>query len=454
MQLIVAEREPAEELEPIMTATDTARSLPTSLPSSKEEEEEPRIARRLDRVAQVCAARIRQIDRSLFLLGKAVSRLARHYDRERGLTALSAHITKTYGKVVSGQRLGQARLVFETFGRDEYENRVSHLTPTHLLKVAQALPDPCDRDARNALLDRAVKENSSVAELATFIKNHKSAKATKQSPDPPPPAVEVPVVEARGYVCDDELTKLATLSDRGVGFLRIRETVSASDAIAEAGRVLAPTGLMIVELSGVAGYIDADKAVRESGRLRVMHTLIVLTSSNHRQAPSGVPVDDGFRIEVLIGGFGFHHTQSQPKRIDNPMSQAVADELVYSLVPDSGLVVDVGAGSAQTADWATTHGREYLAVEPNENVHAKKLADLDPNLSTDTCSEPTAPDPPDLWPMVSASHRERVNSGSASWNDFTCCDRTRIAIVVTGGAPMVCPVCQQKCTAKLGAVTC
>ena len=59
-----------EELEPIVTATETARSLRTAPPSSKDEEEEPRIARRLDRVAWLCAAQIHSIDRSLLRIGR------------------------------------------------------------------------------------------------------------------------------------------------------------------------------------------------------------------------------------------------------------------------------------------------------------------------------------------------------------------------------------------------
>ena len=112
MQLIVAELEPAEELEPILTATETARSLPISPPSSKAEEEEPRLARRLNRVAMLCVALLCSIDRRLLRIGRYVSRLVRHYDRERGLTALAAKITEEHGKTVSRQYLGQALRVF------------------------------------------------------------------------------------------------------------------------------------------------------------------------------------------------------------------------------------------------------------------------------------------------------------------------------------------------------
>lgn len=384
MQLLI------EELEPIVTATETARSLPISRPSSKEEEEDPRLVRRLDRVAQVCAARIRQMDRSLFLLGRAVSRLARHYDRERGLTALSAHITKTYGKVVSGQRLGQARLVFETYSRDEFENRFSHLTSTHLLKVAQAFPDENERDLRNDLLDDAVRDNLAVSELISRIKRCKNTKATADSDEPSAPADEIPFEEARGYVCGDGLPELGTLSDREVSYLRVRETVPVVDAISEAGRVLSVSGLMIVDLAGLDGYPNVSEAVNKTDSLRILHTLIVLTSSVHRNASHGLPVEDGFRVRVLVGGRGFRNSQSQPKHIGNPMSEADADELVYALVPDSGLVVDMGTGCIETAEWANAHDREYLAVEPDATAHQEGLADLETGLRSQSTGEPSS----------------------------------------------------------------
>ena len=443
-----------EELEPIITATETARSLPQSPPGSSEEEEEPRIARRLDRVAQVCAARIRQMDRNLFLLGKAVSRLARHYDRERGLTALAARIRNAYGKVVTSQHLGQARLFFETYTRDEFENRFSHLTSTHLLKVAQAFPDASERDLRNDLLDDAVRENLAVSELIVRMKRCKDAKATADSPDSAPLNDEAPVEESRGYVCGEELTELGALSDRAVAYLRARETVPSVDAIFEAGRVLSASGLMIVELAGLDGYPDVSEAVNKTDSLRILHTLIVPTSSIHRRAPHDLPITDRYRVIVLVGGHGFHHSLSHPKHIGNPMSEADAEKLVYALVPNSGLVVDVGTGCIQTAEWACAHDREYLSVEPNEIVHAKKLTDLEASLDAGTSNKSTPPAAPDLWPMVSASQREGVTSGSSPWNAFTCCERTGIAVVVTGVAAMVCPVCRKKCTAKLGARSC
>ncbi len=90
MQLLI------EELEPIVTATETARAQPSLVPrESVRKEEDPHIVRRLDRVARLCAAQIRSIDRSLVRIGRYVSRLVRHFDRERGLTALAYRITKS-----------------------------------------------------------------------------------------------------------------------------------------------------------------------------------------------------------------------------------------------------------------------------------------------------------------------------------------------------------------------
>ncbi len=440
-----------EELEPIITATATARLLSNSSPSRQEEEAEPRIVRRLERVAHVCMARMRNMDRSLFLLGKTVSRLSRHYDRDRGLMALSAYITKKNGNAVSGQRLGQARLVYDTYDRDEYENRVSHLSSTHLLKVAQAFPGDNECDLRNDLLDEAVRDNLAVSELISRIKRRKNAKVLEDSPESAPTTDEAAVEEARGYICDHELTELGTLPDREVEFLRSRSTVSVKIAIAEAGRVLSPTGLMIVELPGFAGYHDAHMAVKETGRLRILHTLIVLTPAIDRPAPRDLPVMDGFRVTVLIGGNGFRCAKSKHNPVNNPMSEAIADELIYSLVPDSGLIVDIGTGSIRTAEWARDNGRDFLAVEPNEDVHAKALADFEANILTDTSSEPTTPD---LWPMVSKNQREQASIAGKPWIDMTCCDRTGVEIVATGVTKIACPVCGTKQSRTKGGSRC
>ncbi len=445
MQLLV------EELEPIVTATETARSLPTFPLSSKEEEEEPRLTCRLNRVAMLCAAQIRSIDRSLVRIGRYVSRLVRHYDRQRGLTALAARITESHGKIVSRQYLRQALCVFEAYSRDETENRFSDLPNTHLLKAAQAFPDLCDRDARNALLDQAVKDKSSVAELATCIKSHRTAKAMADTPESALPTSVTQVEEPRGYICGDGMEEIQILAARSVSFLRVREQVASVSAISHAGQAMSADGLMVVEQSTLEGYIDVSKAVSDIPNLRTVHAFIVLTPSIHRNAPHNLPVNDRFRVIILVGGYGFRFSRAQPKRFDNPISGDVVDELIYSLAPDSGIVVDIGTGSAQTAEWAKAHGREFLAVEPDEAVHAKNLADLEADLSTDTSREPTPPATPDPWPMVSASQRERATSGAASWDDFSCCERTQVAAVVLGVRVMACPVCSKKRTPTLGA---
>ena len=195
-------------------------------------------------------------------------------------------------------------------------------------------------------------------------------------------------------------------------------------------------------------------AVKETGRLRILHTLIVLTPANDRPATHDLPVTDGYRVTVLIGGYGFRRSESQPERIQNPMSEAGADKLIYALVPDAGLVVDIGTGSIRTAEWAKKHGREYLAVEPNEIVHAKKLTDLEASLDAGTSNEPTPPASPDLWPMVSENQREQASISGKSWIDMTCCDRTGVEIGVTGVTSMACPVCGAKQARTRGGSRC
>ena len=136
------------------------------------------------------------------------------------------------------------------------------------------------------------------------------------------------------------------------------------------------------------------------------------------------------------------------------MSDAVVEELIYSLAPDSGLVVDIGAGSVQTANWANAHGREFLAIELDEAVHAKNLADLEASPPTQTSGEQSPRANSDLWPMVSESQRERASIKGASWDDLTCCERTHIAAAVSGVRSMACPVCDKKQTPTLGAPPC
>ena len=215
-------------------------------------------------------------------------------------------------------------------------------------------------------------------------------RATADSPESAPPTDEAAVKESRGYVCGDELTELGALSDREVSYLRVRETVPSVDAISEAGRVLSASGLMIVDLAGLDGYPDVCEAANKTDSLRVLHTLIVLTSAVHRNASHGLPVEDGFRVRVLVGGRGFRNSQSQPKHIGNPMSEADADQLVYALVPDSGLVVDMGTGCIETAEWASAHDREYLAVEPDATAHQEGLADLETGLRSQSTGEPSS----------------------------------------------------------------
>lgn len=450
----VKKRMLTDEIEPIVSATMTACSLPTSPSTSSVADEEARRECRLSRVARICVAQIRSRERSLVRIGRSIRRLVVHYNREHGLTALAAKITQEHGKIVSRQYLGQALLAFESYTEDERENRFSDLTDSHLLKAAQGFPNSDENETRNEILDRAVKNASSVAELVADIKTHKASKATADTPEPAPTTTDAPSKESRGYVQGDGPLELASLSDGGVGFLRVRETVVCADAISEAGRVLSDCGLMIVELPGFEGYFDVAQAVKRATKLKVLHAWIATTSSAPRNAPHNLPVVDRFRVLVLVGRSGFRNSQPHPKRFDNPMSDTVLDALIYSLVPDSGLVVDIGIGCVETASWAKPHDREYLAVELDANAYERGLADLETNPDTQETDGPPAHSAVDLWPMVSASQREQASIKGKSWDDFTCCDRTVVAVVVTGVSAMTCPSCRKKRTAKHGAPAC
>lgn len=445
-----------EEIEPILSATETACSLPTSASTSGDLNKEARRECRLSRVARLCVAEIRSRERSLVRIGRSIRRLVVHYDREHGLTALAAKITQEHGKIVSRQYLGQALLAFESYTEDERENRFSDLTNSHLLKAAQGLPNSDEHETRNEILDRAVKNGSSVAELVADIKTHKAAKAAADTPEPEPvpPTTDTPIKEPRGYVQADGPLELASLSDGSVGFLRVRDTVVCAVAISEAERVLSDCGLMIVELPAFEGYFDVAQAVERAAKLKVLHALIVTTTSSPRNAPHNLPVIDRFRVLILVGRSGFRNSQPHPERYDNPMSDTVLDALIYSLVPDSGLVVDIGSGCVQTASWAKTHDREYLAVEPDANAHELGLADLETTPDVQETDGPPAHSVVDLWPMVSASQREQASIKGKSWDDFTCCDRTVVAAAVTSVRAMACPSCGKKRTAKLEASTC
>ncbi len=443
-----------EELEPIVTATAGARMVsPVNREHTTPRKDDPRIDHLLDLVARRCAERIREIDRSLYLLGQDVSRLVRHYDRERGLTALAGRITRNHSKIVSRQYLGQALRVFEAYNRDEVENRFSDLTNTHLLKAAQALPEEEQRDLRNDLLDEAQKEDWPVSELAARIKRRKQATPPSVSSEPSS-HTDTERQEPRGYVCGDGLTELRALSNPKTALLRVRELVVAAEAIEASRRNLAHNGLLVFDRSTLDGYLEVSKAVAKTPSLRFLHVMLAHTSSIRRRASRDLPIVDCFRVVVLIGGIGFRVSQPVADAIDNPMSEGAAEELVYSLVPDSGLVVDIGTGSVQTAIWAKAHGREYLAVEPDEAAHGKNLADLEASPPAQTVGEQTPPATPDSWPMVSESQRERASIDGASWDDLTCCERTQIAAVVSGVPTMICPGCGNKQTARLGGRPC
>lgn len=433
-----------EEMEPILTATETAKTPPALvLREPVKKDEDPHIVRRLDRVASLCVAEIRSIERSLVRIGRHVNRLVRHYDKERGLTALAEKITKSYGEIVSRQFLGHALRVYVSYSRNEFENRFSSLTNTHLLKATQAFPDTDHHDVRNELLDDAARENLSVSEFVTRIKQYKAAKATAESTVSTSPTEVASVKESRGYVCGDEVTEINTLSERGVDFLYVRENVAYLEVFSEVGRVLSIDGLVVVELTDFVGYIDVIEVMKKTVNLRLFHVLIVSTSSITRKAPHNLPITDCFRVIVLSGRVGYDVPQILTKFINNPMSAAEAEELIYSLIPNSGLIVDIGSGSLQTAVWATSHDREYLAVEPDASVHGKGLEQITKSPTRITDEQSTFDDT-DLWPMVNRSQRERSGMDGVSWDDLSYCDRTQFAAVLLSVSTMVCPQCGKK----------
>ncbi len=140
-------------IEPILSAFGAA-SKPVGdwYPSESSEPALPdeRVHRLIGRLAKRCFARMEALRRSAYLLGQDVGRAVRLYSRGEGLSALAERIEKEFGKHVTPQTLGNALNIFQSYSRDEYENRFSELKDTHLLKAQQLKGDIREERNRSA----------------------------------------------------------------------------------------------------------------------------------------------------------------------------------------------------------------------------------------------------------------------------------------------------------------
>jgi predicted Rossmann fold nucleotide-binding protein DprA/Smf involved in DNA uptake len=59
------------------------------------------------------------------------------------------------------------------------------------------------------------------------------------------------------------------------------------------------------------------------------------------------------------------------------MAPGTAEKLIRAATPSDALLVDIGRGSVITAKWAVEEGREFLAVEPNADAHARGRTEIE-----------------------------------------------------------------------------
>jgi hypothetical protein len=439
-----------QEFEPIMAATRAALRPPPPLhPASAKPD--PRLDSLVGRVAKRCVRHLIAFDRTIIDLGSQVARLVRHHDRVTGLSALARRIRDDHGRHITPQHLGQALTVFESYTREEFENRFSTLSGTHLLVAAQAYLSPDEHRERNEILDDAQRETWSVSEFKSRIKIRRQA--SNLGHNEPEDESGESREEPRGYLHDVGLDVLGNLSDRSVALLWLRSPVAIKSSVEIAGRVLQHDGLLTVECPSIAQYPEVHQAVARVGRLKILHVVVVADSSINRRGHVGVSIVDRYELLVLVGCNTAQRPPKSEPLTDNPMGNHRAREIVLGLIPENGCVVDAGHGSIQTAKWAKSHHREFLAIEPNAEAHESGAAlfcqHVDGPPTSKSEIEGTNVES-DLWPMVPTDTRVGLEIDGAGWDEIGCCDRTRIAATLTGTRSMSCPLCGVACIASKG----
>ena len=431
-------------LEPIATAAIVVSRPPTEIApraTGREEKPDERTFHVLDRLARRCVGHIREVRRRGYLLGRDVVRAVKIYSHGDGLTALAGRM-EAHGEKVTPQRLGQARTLFLSYSKEEYENRFSTLSDSHLLKAQQLLSD--DRAGRDKVLERAQKDKQSVAEMAERVetqkKRHREERiAVQRQKSEPPPS---------GYHFGDASQLFDRLHDASVGFLRIR--AAPPNALSQARRFLASDGVIVLDCPSVAEYPKRVKGVSDANNLRVHCVLIATSPDIQRQDVRGVPLVDTYVLQVVCSQQGQPRPEVTATPMTNPATEQEVEEMLRRFVPEGGLVVDVGHGSHATRVWAAQHQREYIIFEPDRDTFEKHQADKAEATSLDDApvAEPPGEEPPDLWPMVSEHNRANMQIDGKGWGDLPCCDRTKFALVITGAKRMNCPSCGRKCHAK------
>lgn len=335
--------------------------------------------------------------------------------------------------------MGNARNIFLGYNRDEYENRFSTLTDTHLLKAQQLLGRKLDE--RNQMLADAQVQGLSVGNMVATIKQRnevaekESATARRATLGPRP----------AGYIHGDGEKALVQLPDRSVGQLRLRWP-HPENGFFEGARVLASDGILVVDCPSIGEFTNVMRQVPKSTGLCLLHSVIAVSATLKRDAHRGLPYVDRYRLLLLLGSRYTRRHCSADETLDIPAAEAEAEAMILKLPPETGLVVDIGTGCLSTALWAEAQQREYLAVEPNDNAHAQGLPQLanSRRASGEPGASPTPESAPDYWPTIPDEHRDRATIDGVGWDELSCCDRTKIAAIRMGKQRAECPVCHEK----------
>ena len=411
-------------VEPIMSALIAASGPVTECwepPEASETLPDERTHRVMGRLAKRCADHIHVLRRRAYRLGHDVHRAVRIWSHDDGLAALAGRIQDDHSTTVTPQTLGNARTIYLAYTPDEYENRFSDLGDTHLLRAQQMLG--VSREERNKLLDHAQDSRMSVARMQEDIKREERRRADVER------AAERAQLEPlpTGLRYGQEVCDLRRLRDRSVALIRIRGDIPPA-SIEEAARAIHGDGVIVLECPSISEFTKLVPQAKKHG-LKTVHPVVTMSSSLSRDV-RGLPIVDRYCLTIVMSRRWHLRDTSSSQEWDNPMTTAQAEALIYDLIPEHGMLVDLGPGSLSTAAFALKHQREYIAIE---------------EVSPD--QEALQSESADCWSMVSERVRSSVSLGGIQWSDLSCCDKTIIARLVSGVEQMACLACtgQETC---------
>ncbi|MCZ6654028.1 MAG: hypothetical protein O7D91_13500 [Planctomycetota bacterium] len=384
-------------------------------PEVAEKLPDERTHRLMGRLAKRCADHVHTLRKRAYRLGHDVDRAVRIWSHADGLAALAGRIQDDHSTTVTPQTLGNARTIYLAYTPDEYENRFSDLHDTHLLKAQQMLGS--NREERNKLLDHAQDSRMSVARMQEDIKREERRRAAEERAAERAQLERLPT----GLRYGQEVCDIRRLRDRSVALLRIHGDIP-QDSIEEAARAIQGDGVIVLECPSISAFAKLAPQAKKHG-LQTVHPVVTMSSSLSRNV-RGLPIVDRYCLTILLSRSRHLSDRSNSQEWDNPMTAAQAEALIYNLIPEHGMLVDLGPGSLSTAAFALKHQREYIAIE---------------EVSPD--QEALQSESADCWSMVSERVRSSVSIGGIQWSDLSCCDKTIIARLVSGVEQMACPAC-------------